>query len=171
MNTFVALLRAINVTGTGKLAMKDLVALCEDAGFKNPSTYIQSGNVVFQTKLAEDKAQQRLEKALATKMGKVHDVILRTADQLDSVLKRVPFRKAPANRVHVLFMSEAPTKAEAAGITTPGKEEWKLLGRDLVVHYPDGQGATKLKIPFAKRGTARNLNTIAKLRDMAREAE
>lgn len=171
MTVFVALLRAINVTGTGVLPMAELRALCEEAGFSNPTTYIQSGNVVFGSKLSADKTKAKFEKALAAKMGKAHGVMLRTADELDAILKKVPFKKADPKFVVVLFTDDAPTKAEMAAIATPGKEEWKLLGSDLVIHYAGGQGASKLKIPFAKRGTARNLNTITKLRDMAREAE
>jgi len=171
MTVFVALLRAINVSGTGILSMADLRALCEDAGFTNPTTYIQSGNVVFGTKLSADKAKAKFEKMLAHKMGKAHGVMLRTADELDAILKKVPFKNAEPKSVAVLFADDAPTKTEMAAITTTGKEEWKLFGSDLIIHYPSGQGASKLKIPFAKRGTARNLNTIAKLRDMARDAE
>ena len=70
MTAFVALLRAVNVGGTGKLPMAELRALCEAAGCTAVTTYIQSGNVVFTSKLAEAKVKAKLERALAVHMGK-----------------------------------------------------------------------------------------------------
>ncbi len=70
MATLTAFLRAINVGGTGKLAMADLRHLCQELGFENVTTYIQSGNVVFSTKLSKAKAQQSLAEALEDKLGK-----------------------------------------------------------------------------------------------------
>ena len=69
MTVFVALLRAVNVGGTGMLSMVDLKALCEEIGFIDVRTYIQSGNVVFRTGEDEATVQARLEEALAAKMG------------------------------------------------------------------------------------------------------
>ena len=169
MAVFVALLRAINVGGTGKLAMKDLVALCEDAGFQSVRTYIQSGNVVFQSRLAESGVKARLERALAAKVGKPVGVLLRSGPELESVLKRNPFAKAPANRVLVLFLNEAPARNALAGLVIPGREEVKLDGREIFVHYPDGMGRSRLRIPLAATSTGRNMNTVAKLAAMARE--
>lgn len=169
MNTYVGLLRAINVGGTGKLAMNELRVLCEKAGFTDVATYIQSGNVVFRSKLSESGVKKALEKALAQKMGKPFGAMIRTGAELESILKRNPFKSAATNRVIVLFLDEAPSAADMKAITTPGSEAWKLIGRELVIHYPDGSGASKLKIPFAKIGTGRNLNTVAKMAEMARE--
>lgn len=169
MSTYVGLLRAINVGGTGKLAMSELRALCEKVGFTDVATYIQSGNVVFKSKLSESGAKKALEKALAQKMGKPFGAMIRTSAELEAILKRNPFKNAPTNRVIVLFLDEAPSAADMKAIKTPGREEWKLVGRELVIHYPDGSGASKLKIPFAKIGTGRNLNTVAKMAEMARE--
>src|SRR6202008_63371 len=94
MTVFVAFLRAINVGGTGMLPMKDLAALCTDLGLQDVRTYIQSGNVVFASKLAERKVQAQLEKALAAKMGKKIDVMVRTAAELRSILLGNPFPRA-----------------------------------------------------------------------------
>src|SRR5512134_3547628 len=116
MAVFVALLRAVNVGGTGKLAMKDLAALCEDAGFRRPETYIQSGNVVFESGLGEPGVKARLEKALAALMGKPVGVLVRTGGELESALKRNPFPEVPANKVLVLFLNQAPVKDALAGL-------------------------------------------------------
>jgi uncharacterized protein (DUF1697 family) len=90
---------------------------------------------------------------------------------LDALLKANPFADAPPNRVLILFLDEAPAKAAVTGLVIPGREVVKAHGRELFIHYPDGQGTSKLKLPFAKAGTARNLNTVAKLAQLARELE
>jgi uncharacterized protein (DUF1697 family) len=165
MTAYAALLRAINVGGTGKLAMSELVELCEDAGFTSVKTYIQSGNVVFASRLGEARVQAVLAKALAAKLGKPVGVLVRTAPELEGVLAANPFPRAPPNRVIVFFLPEPPgALAVAKG---PSGEELVLRGREIFVHYPVGQGVSKLKVPHAAVGTGRNLNTVAKLAAMA----
>jgi len=168
MAAFVALLRAVNVGGTGKLAMADLVRLCDKAGFKEVKTYIQSGNVVFDSSGSEARVKAVLEKALAAKLGKPVGVLVRSGAELDGVLAHNPFKQAPPNRVIVLFLDQAPAADALAGVKAPGGEKLALRGRELYIHYPDGQGVSKLKVPLARIGTGRNLNTVAKLAEMAR---
>jgi len=170
MAIYVALLRAVNVGGTGKLAMKDLCTLCGDAGFTGARTYIQSGNVVFGSRLAEPGVKAKLEKVLAQKMGKPVGVLVRSGPELESILKRNPFKTLPGNRVLVLFLNDAPARDALAGLKIPGREEVKLDGREVFVHYPDGMGQSKLRIPFAATGTGRNVNTVEKLAALARDA-
>ena len=80
MNAYVALLRAVNVGGTGKLPMSDLKALCERAGFLGVRTYIASGNVVFESRMSEAQVKAALESALEEYAGKPVGVLVRTAD-------------------------------------------------------------------------------------------
>jgi uncharacterized protein (DUF1697 family) len=168
---YVALLRAVNVGGTGKLAMSELRALCEQLGFTDVATYIQSGNVVFSSGLSEQAVKGALAGALEQHMGQPVGVLVRTPDELAAVLDGNPFPHADPARVIVLFLDAAP---DALGMTlvaeapTPGGEQLKLVGRELFVHYPEGQGPSKLKVPFAREGTGRNLNTVRKLLDLAR---
>jgi uncharacterized protein (DUF1697 family) len=168
MSIFIALLRAINVGGTGKLPMSELRELCEQAGFAEVKTYIQSGNVVFRSNLSEAKVKSKLERALAEKMGRPHGALLRTEAELETILARNPFPKAAGNRLQIVFLDEAPGKDALLGVKIPGNEELKLEGRELYIHYPDGMGVSKLKVPFAAAGTGRNLNTVVKLAAMAR---
>ena len=163
MPVFVALLRAVNVGGTGKLAMSDLRRLCEAAGFRSVRTYIQSGNVVLASVLSRAKVKSKLEQALSTKLGKPCGVLLRSGAELAAVLQRNPFKKAAPNRVLVLFLDEAPARDALADLTIPGGEEVRLDGREVFVHFPNGMGRSRLRIPLAKTGTWRNLNTVAKL--------
>jgi len=168
MTVFVGLLRAINVGGTGKLPMKELVELCQAAGFKNVKTYIQSGNVLFETSLSEAKAQVKLQRALTAKLGKETGVTLRTPEELEAALAHNPFNKQPPSRVIVFFLNEALARDALSKVVAPTGEELKLRGREVFVYYPTGQGVSKLKLPFAKQGTGRNINTVTKLAEMAR---
>lgn len=167
MSVFIALLRAVNVGGTGKLAMRDLVALCEKAGFGSVRTYIQSGNVVFTSTQSEAQIRATLERAVSEEVGKPVGVLLRRRDELARVLADNPFPTAPPNRVIVYFLPEAPAAdvlGTAKGATT---EQLVLRGRELYIHYPDGQATSRLRLPLFDEGTGRNLNTVAKLMALA----
>jgi uncharacterized protein (DUF1697 family) len=168
MTSYAALLRAINVGGTGTLLMKDLIALCEASGLLDVATYIQSGNVVFTSRLSEAAIATTLERALAAKVGKPVGVLIRTADELASIAKRNPFKAAAPNRVVVFLLPKAPARAAIEAVVIPAREEVRADGREVFVHYPDGQGRSKLKLPFADVGTGRNLNTINTLAEMTR---
>lgn len=170
MPVHVALLRAINVGGTGKLAMSDLRALCEAAGFEDVATYIQSGNVVFTSRSGKAEVQRRLEAALEAKVGKPVGVHLRTTAELASVLERNPFPDAPGSQVLVLFLEHAPPPDALDDLVVPGRETVRLSGHEVFIHFPDGMGRSKLKIPFAKTATGRNVNTVAKLLELGSRA-
>lgn len=163
MTVYVALLRAVNVGGTGLLPMKELAALCVDLGFDNVRTYIQSGNVVFASPLSACEVKAELERALAGKMGARVDVLVRTAAALRSTLDANPFPDAQPAQVGVMFLSEAAPPDVLEGLAIPGREEVRLANREIFIHYPDGMGRSKLKLPSVAVGTTRNLNTVAKL--------
>lgn len=169
MAVFVALLRAVNVGGTGALPMSELRDLCEAAGFAGARTYIQSGNVVLESRTSEAKVKAALEKALAAKMGKPVGVLVRSADEMNAVLAANPFPQGKPNFTYVMFLDEAPANDALDGLVAPDGEEVVAGKRELYLHYPKGMGQSKLKVPGAKLGTARNLNTVAKLAAMASE--
>lgn len=167
--TWIALLRAVNVGGTGKLPMADLKALCEAAGFAKVRTYIASGNVVFESAGTEKKVKAELEARLARYAGKPVGVLVRTGAEMAAVLAANPFAEAPGNRVVAIFL-DTPPPADALDHATGRKDEEMALGkREIYVHYGDGMADSRLKIPVAKNGTARNINTVAKLAEMAAE--
>ncbi|HVJ90711.1 MAG TPA: DUF1697 domain-containing protein [Labilithrix sp.] len=171
MRTFVALLRAVNVGGNGKLAMSELVALCEKAGFSSPTTYIQSGNVVFESDAREATVKATLEEALAAKLGAPVGVFLRGSADLERVLADNPFKDAPPNRVIVVFFDEPLPEHTLRDVRPPDGERLALHGRELYIHYPNGQGSSKLKLPHVALCTARNINTVTKLAAMAQARE
>jgi len=167
MTAFVALLRAVNVGGTGKLTMADLAALCESAGFESVRTYIASGNVVFKSRKSEAQVKQLLETRLAAHAGKPVGVLLRSAAEMTEIVAGNPFPKAPPNRTVAIFLDQAPRSDALGSISGRLDEELRIGRREIYVYYPAGMGQSKLKIAAAKNGTARNMNTIAKLAEMA----
>lgn len=169
MTAYVALLRAINVGGSSKLDMDDLRQLCERCGFTHVSTFGQSGNVVFLSKRSEASVQKLLDQTLAEKMGKPVGVLIRTAEELSAVLERNPYPELDASQVMVLFLDAPARRGALDDIETPGGERLTASGREIFIVYPEGQGKSKLKLPFQKTGTGRNLETVRKLCEMVAE--
>ena len=167
MANYIALLRAVNVGGTGKLAMADLVAMCEAAGFAKVKTYIASGNVVFQSAKGEAKVKADLEAKLAAHAGKPVGVMVRTAAEMASVLAANPFSEKAPNRTVAIFLDDAPPNNAATAARHLNSEDIALGKREIYVHFGDGMADSKLVIPAAKTGTMRNMNTVAKLAAMA----
>jgi uncharacterized protein (DUF1697 family) len=167
MPTYIALLRAVNVGGSGKLPMAELKAMCVAEGFASVQTYIASGNVVFDSKLPAAKVKGALEKRLQAYAGSPIGVLIRTTDEMIAVLKANPFPQAPPNWTVAIFLDEAPPADALAAIKGRQDEEVRLGRREIYVAYGSGMGRSKLKIPAAANGTARNINTIAKLVELA----
>jgi uncharacterized protein (DUF1697 family) len=167
MPAYVALLRAVNVGGTGKLPMAELKAMCVTEGFAEVQTYIASGNVVFESKLPAAKVKAALEKRLQAYAGRPVGVVIRTAAEMAAVLAANPFPKAPGNWTVAIFLDEAPPTDALSDIRGRQDEEVRLGKREIYVAYGAGMGRSKLKIPAAAKGTARNINTIAKLAELA----
>ena len=167
MTSFIALLRAVNVGGTGKLPMTELKAMCEQAGFAKVKTYIASGNVVFQSRKSEAQVKKALEAALAAYAGKPVGVMVRTAAEMAAVLAANPFPEARPNATVAIFLDEHPPANALEAVTGQRDEEVRLGLREIYVSYGQGMADSKLRIPVAKNGTARNINTVAKLAEMA----
>lgn len=168
MKAYVALLRAVNVGGTGKLPMSELTAMCEDAGLHKVRTYIASGNAVFSSDADEADIKARLEARLQAYAGKPVGVLIRSADEMAGVLARNPFPDKAGNRTVALFVDE-PFPADALDDARGVAGELLRLGqREIYIFYGDGMARSRLRIPAGDAGTARNMNTIAKLAEMAR---
>jgi uncharacterized protein (DUF1697 family) len=167
MGSFVALLRAVNVGGTGKLPMSELKAMCEELGFAAVRTYIASGNVVFTSRKSEAAIKAAPEKRLHSYAGAPVGVLVRSAAEMVQVSADNPFPKAAPNRTVAIFLDKAPPEDALASIRGQNNEELRLGRREIYVHYGDGMGTSKLVIPAAKTGTARNMNTVATLAKMA----
>ena len=163
MSAWAALLRAVNVGGNNKLPMAELRALCEELGFDRVQTYIASGNVVFASARGEADLRAALEAALFERYAKHLGVLVRSATELAAVVAGNPWPSRPGNRVAAIFI-DGPLSLE--GITGQRDETIALGPRAIYVDYHDGLAYTRLRIPAAKLGTARNLNTVIKLAAM-----
>ncbi len=179
MSVQIALLRAVNVGGTGKVSMADLRKLAETIGLTEVRTLIQSGNLAFDAgKRSPAASEALLEKACAAEFGLQTDIYVRTPAEFDKVIASNPFireAKDAPSFLNVLFMREAPGapafKALQAAIK--GRETVKGSDRHAYIFYPDGAGASKLTPAMLTRhlgtpGTARNWNTVTKLAAMAK---
>ena len=171
--THIALLRAVNVGGTGRVPMAELRAMFAKLGFEDAQTLLQSGNVVFdggKQKCAE--LETLLENETEKKFKHRPDYMIRTGAEWQKLVAANPFvreAKADPGRLVVLPFKKKPSgdiKALRAAIK--GKETVELVGRELYAYYPDGQGNSKLNGALIEkhlgaRGTARNWNTVLKL--------
>jgi len=171
----VALLRGINVGGKHSVPMTELAALFTKCGCSEVTTYIQSGNVVFCTSKKLDAAT--IAARIEMNFGFPVPVILRTADEMEAVVRRNPFPKADPDkeRLHVSFLVSAPTAAQIASLDpnrSPG-DTFKVLGREIYLLLPNGAGNSKLTNAYfdsklKTTSTARNWRTVLKLLEMAR---
>lgn len=168
MKPLVALLRAVNVGGTGKLPMTELRAMCEEAGFDRVRTYIASGNVVFLTDDDPERARSILEKRLEGYAGSRIDVLVRTGREMSDLVAANPFPEEPGNRVVCLFLDRHPPKDLASVVSGVADERFIAADREVFIHYPEGQGPSKLTLDLGV-ATARNMNTVKKLSEMAAE--
>lgn len=176
MSVFVVLLSAVN-TGKRTATSAALKQMCLDAGFKRAETLLASGNLILDSgREGAAKVKAKLEAAIKETFGFDATAILRTADDLDDALKRLPYKTYEPKLMVVNFLSGAPTEAAVAELDAFNKlgEDYVIDGAEMYVRYESGIADTKLTPPVLRRklgvvGTGRNVNTVAKLRDKARE--
>jgi len=169
--THLALLRGINVGGKGKLPMKELVAIFAAAGASNIRTYIQSGNVLFESPLPEPVIAQ-VTTEIARIYGYPGRIVLRSADELMTAFQSNPFAKAGASAetLHVYFLADKPDPAATKSLDpdrSPG-DSFVVRNREIYLHLPKGMARTKLTNAYfdsklKTTSTARNWNTVGKL--------
>jgi uncharacterized protein (DUF1697 family) len=169
--SYIALLRGVNLIGKSTLRMADLKAIAEDLGLKGARTYIASGNLLFASDKPEEKLRLLLEKDLQKHMGKQVRVMLRTAEEMKAVVKANPFTDRPGNLVQAFFLNQAPPKDLLDTVRNKAGDERVAAGtREVFVAYGErGIGKSRIRIPAADAGTARNMNTVARLAELARE--
>jgi uncharacterized protein (DUF1697 family) len=171
---YAALFRGINVGGKHKVPMADLRALFEAAGATNVRTYIQSGNVVFEAPArVAPKLPERVETELERRFGFRAPIVVRTSDELATVLANNPYLRPDSDpaKLHVVFLS-GPPKAKAAldANRSPG-DHFTLAGREIYLWLPNGAADTKLTNAYFDSTlgvitTARNWRTVTTLYEM-----
>ena len=171
MTGCVALLRGVNLVGKSSLKMADLKGIAAELKLKDARTYIASGNLVFASDEPEESLREMLEERIQAHMGKSVRVMLRTADELKKVVRANPFKKTAGNQVQAFFMNDPPPKDLTDTIRNQAEDERVAAGaREVYVAYGErGIGRSRMRIPAAEAGTARNMNTVAKLAELARE--
>jgi len=147
--------------------MANLNSMCNDAGFSRVETYIASGNVVFESKAAPSRVKAELEARLLAYAGKPVGVVVRTASEMMAVLKANPFPEAKLKYTYAVFLDERPPSDALDHAVGQSVEKTFLGDREIFVHYGNGMGRSKLRIPAARMGKARNMNTVAKLAEIA----
>jgi uncharacterized protein (DUF1697 family) len=169
MTSYVALLRGINLMGSTTLRMADLKAIAEELGLGSPRTFIASGNLLFTSSKSEGAIKSALERAVRKHMSRDVGVMVRTAKEMADVVAANPFADEPGNKVVAIFLDRKPPKDALAAAKNVADERLALGTREIYVHYPDGQGKSKLRIPAAASGTARNMNSVKKMAELAEE--
>ena len=173
MRTYVALLRGINVGGRTKIAMADLRKLFADLGAEDVTTYVQSGNVVFRSGAAATALARSIEERIAGELGLRVTVVIRTAAELAKVVAGSPFAAEPT-QLHVVFLAEKPPAARVRALdaTRGAPDEFRVVGREVYLHYPSGSGRSKITNAWFEKelgvaGTARNWRTVTALAGLA----
>jgi uncharacterized protein (DUF1697 family) len=176
MATWIALIRGINVGGSNKLAMTGLRDLVTSLGHADVSTYIQSGNVVLTSRRSDRKTlTAEISTGIERVFGLAVTVVLRTPAELGAALAANPFTtEADGSRVMITFLSEAPSP-DAISRLEPDRfvpDRFELRVTEMYAHYPNGAGRSKMTLDYFEkrlgvRGTARNLNTVAKLVELS----
>lgn len=174
MQTYISLLRGINVSGQKKILMTDLKALYESLGFSDVKTYIQSGNVVFSYKKNDaGKLQQMIFDKIKSHYGfEVPNLILNSAEVKEALAKN-PYPNI--EKPYFTFLHELPVEENINELNKHifDNEFYGLKGRVIYSHFPNGAGKAKITLNFFEKklkvsGTTRNLNTSKKLLEMAK---
>jgi uncharacterized protein (DUF1697 family) len=174
MNSYVALIRGINVGGRNSLPMKELIAALEDIGCSNVETYIQSGNVVFQSV----SAGERLTEEIATEIYRRRDfkphVLVLEQSEFERAINNNPFPEGESDpkALHLGFLDSVPSNPDLQGLQAvkAPSERFELIGRVFYLFAPDGVGRSKLAAKGEKAlgvpMTDRNWKTVGKIMSM-----
>ncbi len=170
MTSYVALLRGVNLLGVSTIKMADLRAIAEELGLHSPRTLIASGNLLFVSGKLEEELRLMLEPRLRAHIGRDVRAMIRTADEMDAVACANPFPEAPGNNVQAFFMNEPPPVDWLETVRNQDDERVAAGKREIYVAYgAKGIGRSRMRIPAAEAGTARNMNTVGKLAALAKE--
>ena len=174
MQTYIAILRGINVSGHKIIKMDALAKMFESLNFKNVKTYIHSGNVVFQDKSTDpEKLHERIAKCILDEFDFVVPVIVKSKDEFLKIAKNNPFMRRKGidvTKLHVTFLTTEPSKAEVDKIKNLefGSDEFSIAGKCIYLYCPKTYGDSKLSNSFFEKklqvtATTRNWKTVNEL--------
>ncbi len=180
MKTWIALFRGINVGGKNRLPMKPLAATLESAGLNNVRTYIQSGNVVFESSLRSARSlKQRIETAVAKHHGLELRVTVLTSDQWQQAISDNPWPEAAGEpkSLHVMFLEGRPVQSAIPALQerAADTERFQICDDRFYLHAPAGIGRSHLVRDLEKclgvSGTSRNWRTVEQIAAMAADTK
>ncbi|HEY9854382.1 MAG TPA: DUF1697 domain-containing protein [Stenomitos sp.] len=177
LETYIGLLRGINVGGKNKLPMADLSRMCRDIGCQDVQTYIQSGNVVFRAAAGQDRElAERLSARILEEKGLRVPLVIRTRAEFETVVPANPFLAAGADpdTILVMFLAASPTPEALQSLDperSPG-DRFQVVGREIYCQFGNGLRDTKLTNDYFDRrlkttSTGRNWRTVLKLLELA----
>ena len=175
MDTYISMLRGVNVSGQKKIKMQELSDLYASLGFKDIQTYVQSGNVVFgHTGKDAASLEESIHKAMQEAFGFEVRVFVRTRAELQELVDNNPFAARGESKLHVTFLASQPAAVpvEEFDEAREGDEDFSVSGREIYLFCPDGYGRTKLSNAFFERklkvaATTRNWRTVNALLSIA----
>jgi uncharacterized protein (DUF1697 family) len=179
MQTFISILRGINVSGQKKILMADLKVLYENLKFKDVRTYIQSGNVIFKSNepLSDIEFEKKIEDQIFKKYDFHVPVIIRSEDEIRKIISANPFLKEKnieQKKLHVTFLSNIPDKENVESIEKMdfSPDKFMISGKEVYLYVPNGYGETKISNTFFEKklkvkATTRNWNTVNKLSELS----
>ena len=180
METYISLLRGINVSGQKMIKMTELVDLYKGLAFSDIMTYVQSGNIVFKSDktISINDLSAQIANAIFRKYKFQVPVIIRTKKQILKAISMNPFLKdqnTDISKLHVTFLSEAPEKSNVELIINSdfSPDKFIISGTEVFLYCPSGYARTKLSNSFFENklkviATTRNWNTINKLADICK---
>ncbi len=178
METYIAVLRGINVSGHNIIKMDVLRKLFEDSGYGNVRTYIQSGNVIFaNVKTVAGKLEKNISEKILNAFGFDVPVIVRDLNEMKKLIKGNPFLKNAGQDVknlYAILLSNEPAKELTGKIPEVPNDStiYRITGKTVYLYCPGGYGNTKLTNAFFEKhlrvtATARNWRTICELAKIA----
>jgi uncharacterized protein (DUF1697 family) len=176
LTAYIAMLRGVNVGGN-TLKMEWLRRACEEIGLRDVRTYVQSGNIVFTSRLGAAKLKETLKVTVDAQTRLPVTVVLRSAAELAKIVAGNPFLKTEGvdvAKLHVTFLDKTPTKPalERLGALAGDRDQYRLVGREVYLHCPINYGETKLSNTAIEKvlgigATTRNWKTVTTLHEMA----
>ena len=175
MNTYISLLRGINVGGNNKILMKDLKDLYFSLGFEEIVSYIQSGNVIFKSKKNKEKVQQEIENAILIRFNLTIRVLIETPQTLKESITKCHFLSDAAfdtSKIYFSFLSDAPQDLNKLTNSNYGDAIFSNYKNIIYLYYPNGAGKAKLTNNFLEKklnltATSRNFKTLVKLIELS----
>ena len=175
MNTYISLLRGINVSGQKKIIMKDLKSLYENMGFKDVTSYIQSGNLIFKSSLTKEATKKLIEHKIFNIYSFNVEVFIETKLSIKEVINKNPFLNNPKlepKNIYFTILNNQPESHSQLTSSNYGNSEFNSWKNIIYLYCPNGYGKSKLNNNFIEKklntkATTRNLRTMLKLNELA----